>query len=131
MFPVESVPDGHTLAPHHFTWGALLTFWVVTYAWDRFTDREPLVVTLGLSAGLFSFIMLWRFYAIAGAVGTVVGTLIATAGLIRFRKYATRPAFWAAAFGVFAMWDDWFSHALGIWTPLDWLFKAYVHGLIS
>ncbi|WP_459809674.1 hypothetical protein [Halopiger thermotolerans] len=108
-----------------------MTLWTVTYAWDRFTDREPLIISLGLSVGLFSFIMLWQFYAAAGAVGTVVGTLIATAGLIRFRHYATRPAFWVAAFGVYAMWDDWASHALGVPTPLDWLFEAYVHGLIS
>ncbi|WP_435552767.1 hypothetical protein [Natrinema sp. CGMCC1.2065] len=128
---IETQPDGATLAPHHFTWGALLTAWAATYSWDRFTDREPLMLSLGVVAGLFSFVMLWRYYVVAGAAGTFIGTVITTAGLVRFRRYASRPSFWVAAFGVYAMWDDWASHALSIWTPLDWLFEAYVHGIIS
>jgi len=131
MIPADTVPDGATLAPHHFTWGALLTLWAASYAWDQFTDREPLLLSLGVVAGLFSFLMIWRYYAVAGSVGTLLATAIATIGLVRFWQYATRPAFWVAAFGVYAMWDDALEHTFGIWTPLDWLFEAYVHALIT
>jgi hypothetical protein len=128
---LESAPDGHTLAPHHYTWGALLAFWAATYAWDRFSDREPVVVTLGLAVGLFSFITIWRFYPVAGSIGAGFGTTIATVGLLRFRRYATRPAFALAAVGVLAMVDDWTSHTFEVWTPLDWLFEAYILGFLS
>ncbi|WP_135806198.1 hypothetical protein [Halorussus marinus] len=128
---LETVPDGHTLAPHHYTWGALLAFWAATYAWDAMTDREPVVVTLGLAVGLFSFVSIWRFYSVAGSIGSLLGIVITTAGLLRFRQYATRVAFAAAVIGVLAMVDDWTSHTLEIWTPLDWLFEAYILGLIT
>jgi len=127
---LETVPDGHTLAPHHYTWGGLLTFWAATYAWDEFTDRKPLIVSLGVAVGLFSFITIWRFYPLPGAVGTLAGILIVTVGLARFRQYASRPAFVAATLGVLVMLDDWLSHALGVWTPLDWLFEAYLLGIL-
>jgi hypothetical protein len=128
---LEAQPDGATLAPHHFTWGAILALWAATYAWDRFTDREPLLLSLGVSVGLFSFIMIWRYYTVAGAAGAFLGTAIATVGLVRFKRYASRPSFWVAAFGVYAMWDDWVSHSLYKHTPLDWVFEAYILGILS
>jgi hypothetical protein len=131
MIPVESVPDGATLAPHHYTWGAVLALWAATYAWDRFTNREPAILTLGIATGLFSFVMIWRYYATVGSIGALAGTAIATIGLIRFRRYASKPTFWVAAFGVYAMWDDVLEHTFGIWTPLDWLFEAYILGLLG
>jgi hypothetical protein len=29
------------------------------------------------------------------------------------------------------MWDDVLEHTFGIWTPLDWLFEAYILGLLG
>lgn len=77
-FPAESVPDGAIFAPHHLYTGLII-------------------------AG-FAFTLVWRWYPVAGATGTILGVLIAL--------------------------DDALSHAFGVWTPLDWFWKAYLSGVI-
>jgi hypothetical protein len=73
-FPYESVPDGAVFAPHH--------------------------LYVGLLVAGFSFALVWRFYPVTGALGTLLGVLVAL--------------------------DDAVSHAFGVWTPLDWVWTVHV-----
>lgn len=54
----------------------------------------------GVIIALFAFALVWKHYPVAGATGTLLGVLIAL--------------------------DDALSHAFGVWTPLDWFWKAYL-----
>lgn len=67
MIPVEPIPDGTILAPHHFITGAVVALW--------------------------AFVFVWRVYPRLGSALALAGLLVAL--------------------------DDWISHALGWWTPLD------------
>lgn len=78
-FPHESVPDGAVFAPHHLYSGVIIA--------------------------LFSFALMWRFYPVFGATGTILGLLIAL--------------------------DDAVSHAFGVPTPIDWLWTVHVAQFIK
>lgn len=73
-FPAEQIPDGAVVAPHH--------------------------LYVGLLVAGFSFALVWRWYPITGATGTLLGLAIAL--------------------------DDALSHALGVPTPLDWVWTAHL-----
>lgn len=60
---------------------------------------------VGVLVACFGFISVWPFYAETGAVMVLVGLLVAL--------------------------DDALSHAFGIWTPLDWVWRRWLHGLVS
>jgi hypothetical protein len=59
----------------------------------------------GLLVAAFAFSLVWPHYPKTGATGTILGVLIAL--------------------------DDALSHALGIWTPLDWIWEAYLSGVVA
>lgn len=130
VFPAEAVPDGNVFAPHHLTYALIALLWAGTYAWDRFTDREPWAVTAGAGAALFAFLFVWPLYPVTGALLTLAGLGAASGGLLRWRSYWTRPVFWLGIVLVALAWDDWLSHALGIWTPADAVWNVYIVGAL-
>lgn len=123
-FPAEAVPDGSILAPHHYQYALLAVLFLTAYGWDRFTDREPWALALGSLIGLWAFTQVWPFYPLIGALMAFLGPLIASVALIRWRAYHERPVFWLAIGFLLLAWDDWLSHAFGVWTPADALFHA-------
>lgn len=60
---------------------------------------------IGLSMALFGFMFVWRLYPRAGATLTLLGVLVAA--------------------------DDAVSHAFGVWTPLDALWRVYLRGWMA
>lgn len=60
---------------------------------------------IGVGVALFAFVCVWPYYPAAGALLTLVGMAV---GL-----------------------DDVLSHAFGIWTPLDWVWQVWLHGLVD
>lgn len=78
MFPAENVPDGAIFAPHHFYVGVIIA--------------------------VFSFALVWRYYPVTGATGTLIGLLIAL--------------------------DDALSHVFGVPTPLDLFWAHYLQKII-
>lgn len=55
---------------------------------------------IGMVLALFSFVTVWPYYPVTGAAAVLVGTLI--------------------------LLDDAISHAFGVWTPLDALWKRVI-----
>jgi len=135
MFPSEAVPDGAVFAPHHYTYGALLALLAVFVVWDNYADREPLYAAVGLGAGLFGFLLVWPYYAAAGAILALAGPAVAigavvtgTLGLRVGDVWDEYPRSERAAVVVFSLvaLDDAVEHAFGVWTPLDAVWGAYL-----
>lgn len=124
MFPAESVPDATALAAHHYLQGTVMVWFAATYAWDKFTDREPWYLLSASVFGGFMFALLWEYHPVGGAVLSGLAIPVIAIGLVRFRHYATRTPYMLAVVGWLFMIDDWVSHALGVWTPLD---QAFVY----
>lgn len=129
-FPAEPVPDGALFAPHHFLYGLYLLLFTCAKRWDDRPHEEPLLVTASALLALFGWAHLWRYYPATGAAvcllgvaGTLVGALVTT-------QYGRRWRAFVAAAGLVAL-DDLLSHALGLWTPLDWLWTTYLLGLLA
>lgn len=78
MIDPEEEPDGDALAPHHF--------WV------------------GVAVAVFSFGSVWRYYPTLGAVGSLIGLLIAL--------------------------DDAVEHAFNVPTPLDMIWVRYIAPIV-
>lgn len=129
-FPFEAVPDGEVGVLHHFYWGGLLALFAAAVVWDDYRDREPVTLAAGTLVGLAFFGLWWPFYPVTGAAAAGLGTAVAVVGvgLPRWSAYWSRRWRAVAAVGVAAMVDDWLSHALGVWTPLDWAFSVIHSG---
>jgi len=138
QFPVESVPDGAIFAPHHYIYGLLLVAALVAVVWDNFPDREPLLVALGAGAGLFGFLLVWPWYAAAGATLSLAGPVICLAAVLLgwsgtavggvWDEYPVRYRVGVVVFSLVAL-DDAVEHSFGVWTPLDaaWGAGLYKH----
>lgn len=131
--PAEAVPDGAVFAPHHLTWGALVCLFVCAVVWDDHRHAEPVVAAAGMLLALFGFLFTWKLYPGLGAFLTLTGCLAATISLARsslwWTKYPARPHIVAMA-GAFVALDDAVSHAFGVWTPVDFLWRAFVYKLL-
>ena len=135
MFPNEAVPDGAILAPHHYTYGALLALLAVAVVWDNRSDREPLLAAVGLGAGLFGFLSVWPYYPAAGAIMALAGPSLAvvavaagTLGLSvgdSWDNYPRRERVAVVVFSAVAL-DDAVEHAFGWPTPLDTVWERYL-----
>lgn len=129
MFPAETVPDGAAFAPHHLTWGVLGGILVCAIVWDNYRRVEPIITAVGLVGSFFSFLFIWPYYPEVGAAGSLVALLVALGGLFRpkfwWKTYKDRLHIAAVVFTLIAI-DDIVSHAFGIWTPVDWVWKEYV-----
>lgn len=134
-FPVEAVPDGAILAPHHLYIGALLVILGALRAWDDHPKREPIVAMSGAIAACFAFLTVWPLYHWAGAAITVIATgLLVAAPLIApfWREYRWRSSRALVLLGGLVMLDDIVSHAFGVWTPLDgWIWRALLYPVIA
>ena len=45
-------------------------------------------------------------------------------------RYGTEPTA-VVVLGLVIALDDWVSHALGAWTPLDWVWGAFIYPVMS
>jgi uncharacterized membrane protein len=121
-YPVESVPDGSILAPHHLYVGAFLALLVCAVVWDNYPGREPVVAVAALLVALFGFLWVWPFYPATGATLTLAGLVAALlAVLVRGSYWTDVPiaARLTVLLGVLIALDDAADHALPITTPLD------------
>mgnify|MGYP007116954982 FL=1 len=128
MFPAETVPDGAILAPHHYTYGALLALLAIGIVWDNYTDREPLYAAAGVGAGLFGFLSVWPYYPVAGALLALAGPLLAIVAVLLGTLGLSFGGVWddypvrmriAVVLACLIALDDGVEHAFGVWTPLD------------
>lgn len=130
MLPAEAVPDGFAWAPHHLTWGLLITLLIVFIVWDDYRRKEPVITTGAVGLALFSFLFIWPFYPVLGALGTLAGVSAALAVALapgEWDVYPTRYRILAASAALIAL-DDAVSHAFGVWTPVDALWKVMLGG---
>ena len=125
--PVESVPDASAIAPHHYIIGAFITLIVVFLVQDNYRHKEPYMVLIGITLGLFGFVFTWEWYPATGAMLSLSGIIIASIGLFRdlWDQYP-RHTQYIATFGLLIMLDDVVSHIFGISTPLDALWVNYI-----
>ncbi|QLG27714.1 hypothetical protein HUG10_09185 [Halorarum halophilum] len=133
-FPHHSVPDGATWAPHHYYLGVLLAAVALLVVWDDRSQVEPWALLVALLAGSFAFALVWRYYAVAGAVLTLaalgIGLALPIVGPF-WQSYPWVGARGVAILGVLVAADDALEHAFGIWTPLDWFWRAWLVGAIQ
>jgi hypothetical protein len=133
-FPAESIPDGYVFAPHHLTWGMLLTGLAVFVVADNYPRREPLAALVGVLLALFGFLFTWRFYPATGAALTLAGCALLLVGVLWpggiWSSYPLRWRVLALVAALVAL-DDAVSHAFGVWTPVDWLWKTGVAPLLG
>lgn len=142
-FPHEAVPDGAVAAPHHFHWAVVAILLVAAIIWDDYPRREPALVVAGLTVAEFGFSLTWPHYPVAGAVLSLYGVFVATlpvshalvvVGARLLGRAWPRP-YWALypiwTVVVFALllvaWDDLVSHAFGVPTPLDSIWKSHIY----
>ncbi|WP_231184710.1 hypothetical protein [Haladaptatus sp. DYF46] len=131
MFPAERIPDGALMAPHHFLIGVLAALVVVLLVWNDRGGIEPAYSLAALTVALFAWVFVWRYYPVTGAAGVLAGLSLASFAVYRpvWRGYPWRvQAGYALALAV--AWDDGLSHALGIWTPLDWFWRVWLGHVI-
>lgn len=126
-FPAEDEPDGDALAPHHFTYGMLLLLLACAVVWNDKSNMEPVITALGVVIGLFAFNNIWPYYKKIGAALVVVGNSMALVGPF------IEPAFYRAPIEIQVVAillallsaDDTVSHAFGVWTPVDHIWKEW------
>lgn len=129
-FPVETVPDGAVMAPHHL-YGVLLASLAALVCWDDYRRREPVVVFAGSAGAALAFLLVWVHYPVAGALLVLLGLLAVLAAPVLWRGVYPRRWTALAVLGGLVGLDDWVSHALGVWTPLDALWHAYMVGVMA
>jgi len=132
-FPVERVPDGSVWLPHHLVWGVLVVLLAVWVVSDNLPRQEPLAAMVGILLAGFAFLFIWRPYPFAGAVLTFAGLGLATLGVLYpGGVWSQYPLQWrlVALVGLLVALDDAISHGLGVWTPFDWAWNAYLLPLI-
>lgn len=132
MFPAESVPDNAIIAPHHFYTGCLIMAIAIATCWDDYRDHSPWVSMAGVITALYGFISVWAFYqSWAGPVMAFVGlTVTLLAVLYRWQDYYPLRARKVVVLGYLIALDDLISHGLGVWTPLDWFWGAYIRWVV-
>lgn len=118
------------LAPHHL-YGVLLAAlacWVVA---DDYPHREPVACLLGSVGAAAAFLLVWPLYPVVGAVLVLAGLLaVLAAPVVGWGCYPVRWRAVAVVGGLVGL-DDWVSHALGVPTPLDWVWHAYIYGVMA
>ncbi|WP_435062375.1 hypothetical protein [Halobaculum sp. EA56] len=122
-FPVEAVPDGSTLIPHHATYGLLAALAVLATVWDDYRHREPLAEAVGVLVGLFAFVVVWPWRPPIGATLAHVGPLAALAWMWRpgsawGDRYPRRVQLVATG-AILVGLDDIVEHAWPVPSPLD------------
>lgn len=129
-FPVDAVPDGDVWAPHHY-WSVAVGLLACAVVWDDYRDQEPVWAVVGLGVGLAGFALVWPFYPVTGALLAAAGPVGAVVAAAR-RWPDCYPRRWLALLilAVLVALDDWTEHTFGVWTPLDWVWGAYIHHLI-
>jgi len=133
-FPVEPVPDGHVLGPHHLYIGVIGMLLVAGIVWDNHRHREPVLFAGAALAALFAFMYVWPFYAATGATLSLLALLAALAAPLIpgwFWSTVSLPVRVAAVVAVLVALDDAVSHAFGVWTPLDALWKIAIYPFVG
>lgn len=140
-FPAEIVPDGSVAWPHHYALGLYVAGLVALLVLNDARTTDPLGVLLGVAVGLFAWYHLWGTgYPVAGALGALAGLLLAAVFVVVsiplpftgarlggfWSRYGTGPTVFVVL-GLAVALDDWVSHALGVWTPLDWIWNVYIY----
>ena len=133
MFPHEAIPDGTVWIFHHFTYPLLFAYVILNWVRDNHPYREPKYVDVGICVALISFLLAWPHYPVFGALGALAGLLIASYGLVFHDVWELYDRRWRAlvTLCVLMAYDDWISHALGLWTPLDWIFNQFIFPLLG
>lgn len=127
-WPVDSVPDGAALAPHHVYIGLLLAFLALALVWDDAAGAEPWVGAVGVLTASFAFASIWTWYPETGALLSLAGVGVALV--------APFLAFWSSypwigprgmlLLGAIVALDDVAEHTFGVPTPLDWLWTTHL-----
>lgn len=125
-FPVEAVPGGTVLAPHHYSYLMLAALLVALTVWDDHRDREPVVVVASLVAGLVGFMLVWPTQPEVGATLALLAPVPVAVDVLRpggpWRRptspYPFKTGALVVLLAVLAL-DDAVEHALGLPTPLD------------
>jgi len=125
-FPAEALPDGNPLFAHHYIYPLLLALIPTARVWSRNRTKDPWLVLLAIVMGLFGFISAWQTDPTLGA--TLSGAALALGLLALLRpmwadEWPQYHRFSIAVLFLLAL-DDWASHALGLWTPADHLFRV-------
>lgn len=125
QFPHENEPDGDSFAPHHYIWGTGV------YCLGLMMATEgTLVGNTGVMIGLFGFLFMWPYYHSAGAVMSGVAIPMMAYPII-FSQGVYGISALVALIGVLAVTDDYVSHAFGMSTPLDRIWKERVAGKLQ
>jgi len=128
-FPADAIPDGAALAPHHAYVGLLLALLAIALVWDDAAGKEPWAVAGGIALALFAFASVWTFYPETGAVLALLGVAVAVVAPVALQFWAGYAWFGPrglALLGAVVALDDVLEHALGITTPLDWLWTTHI-----
>ena len=134
-FPVEAIPDGDPLGPHHMHIGLVVIVIAALVVWDKYRHEEPLLTFIGALLAWFMFVFTWQYYHAAGAGFAFVGLVLVAAGLVATWMDPDQVYHWsyylAVSIGLLIALDDWLSHALGIWTPLNAFWEEWLVYLIT
>jgi len=124
QFPYHEVPDGAVMAPHHLYIGVILMVLATAAVWDD-VESDPIYSGGVIAFLLFSFMYVWPFYPIAGALLSLTCILAAAASVWRERRYyMERPRLLGLyVLGLTIVSDDVLEHAFGWPMPLDLFFK--------
>jgi hypothetical protein len=127
-FPADTVPDGAVLAPHHAYIGLMLALLALAIVWDDAAGEEPLVGAVAVLAATFAFLSIWPFYPVTGAALSLaaVGLALVAPWIQFWSGYAWIGPRGLLLVGALVALDDVAEHAFGIWTPLDWFWKAHL-----
>lgn len=145
MFPAETVPDGSVAWPHHYALGLYLVALAALVALNDTRTTDPLAVLAGAGIGLFSWFHLWGTgYPVAGALASILGVVVVGLAVVRsvslpvigiqiggFRSRYGRDHAIVVLVGLVVAFDDWVSHAFGIWTPLDWIWGVAIYPIMG
>lgn len=120
-FPHEDVPDGNSLRSHHYLTGLYIVLGVTL-----FLGQLP-VVALGAGIGLFGFIHVWPRFHTVGAILAGAGLVFSLMGCLLALQAGLFAIGGVTMFGVLLAADDYVSHALGLPTPLDLLWRRVIY----
>ncbi|MEA5388333.1 hypothetical protein VB779_15675 [Haloarculaceae archaeon H-GB11] len=124
-FPYHTIPDGNAALPHHFVLALLAALVPLLVVWDDYPDREPWVVLVGILGGLFAFGLVWPRYPAVGASLTLASNAVVLLAPLRpawSTYWPRRHRALVVGLALLAA-DDSVQHALGVVTPVDWLWK--------
>jgi len=123
-YPAEAEPDGERFGPHHHLY-PLYALLLYVYVTQRYA---PILVT-GIIIGLVGWFHFWKWYPKTGATLSGVGLILTVLGIPQLAASWIEGSVLLLA--VLYATDDWLSHAVGVWTPLDWVFKEYVASMLT